>query len=101
MKRLHCQSDVTVEGKMFVAFFSLILRSYMQNKLSEYQTDKNMTFTSILKELNKLKYVCTADGRKQLTPITNKQRELLEACKYQAEEIPKWLSSLPGFGCIV
>lgn len=101
MKRLHCQSDKTMEGKMFVAFFSLILRSFMHNRLKEYQVEAGATFASILKELNKLKFVCTTDGRKLLTPVTKKQRDILLACGFAAEDIPAWLSTLPGLGCMV
>ena len=101
MKRLHCQSDATVEGKMFVAFFSLIMRSYIQNRVRPYQLETGITFASILKELNKIKFVCTADGRKLLTPVTKKQRDIFLACGFSTEDIPAWLSSIPGLGCIV
>lgn len=101
MNRLHVQSDSTADGKMFVAFFSLILRSYMQNRLKSYQTQTNSPFASILKELRKMKFVCTNDGRKLLTPITKKQRDIFHACGVSFEELPGWLASLPGFGCIV
>ena len=76
MKRLYCQSDSTVESKMFVAFFSLILRSFIQNKLRLYQQDTGTSFASIMKELNKIKLVFTADGKRMLTPITKKQRDI-------------------------
>ena len=101
MKRLHCQSDATAEGKMFVAFFSLILRSFMQNKLKPYQAQTNTPFPSILKELHKLKFVCTSDGRKLLSPVTKKQRDILTTCGFSSDDIPSWLFSLPNSGCMV
>lgn len=101
MKRMHCQTDATVEGKLFVAFFSLILRSFMQNRLKTYQAETNTPFASILRELRKMKFVCTCDGRKLLTPVTKKQRDILLACGFNTENLPAWLASLHGFGCIV
>ena len=101
MKRLYCQSDATVEGKMFVAFISLILRSFIQNRLKDYQLVTGLPFPAILKELRKLKFVCTKDGRKLLTPVTKKQRDILNACGFSDEDIPSWLSKINAESCIV
>ena len=95
MKRLHCHSDETTEGKIFVAFFALILRSCMQNKLRTYLDETGLTFSSVLKELRKMKYVHTRDGKKLLSPITRKQRDILNACGLSADDLPSWLASIP------
>lgn len=94
MKRLHCHSDETTEGKMFVAFFALILRSCMQNKLRAYLTDTGLTFSSVLKELRKVKYVHTRNGKKLLSPITKKQRDILTACGLSADDLHAWLTKI-------
>jgi transposase len=101
MKRLYCQSDATVEGKMFVAFISLIIRSFINNKLKEYTISKGLPFPAIIKELRKLRFVTTADGRKLLAPVTKKQRDILNACGYSDEDIPVWLSKINAESCIV
>ena len=93
MKRIHCHSDETREGKMFVAFFAIILRSCMQNKLRAYLGDNGISFASVLKELRKIKYVHTKDGKKLLSPITKKQREILNTCGLSTEELPAWLAT--------
>lgn len=95
MKRLHCHSDETADGKMFIAFFALILRSCMQNKLREYLSETGLSFSSVIKELRKLKYVQTRDGKKLLSPITKKQRDILTACGLSTDNIFTWLDSLP------
>ncbi|NJD03433.1 MAG: transposase, partial [Ruminiclostridium sp.] len=95
MKRLHCHSDETNEGKMFVAFFALILRSCMQNKLREYLAETGQAFSSVLKELRKMKYVHTRDGKKLLSPATKKQRDILDACDLCTDDLPVWLASIP------
>jgi transposase len=97
MKRIHCHSDETMEGKMFIAFFALILRSCMQNKLRTYLSETGLSFSSVLKELGKIKYVHTRDGKKLLSPITKKQRDILNAFGLSTEDLPAWLMDL----CIV
>ena len=97
MKRIHCHSDETMEGKMFVAFFALILRSCMQNKLRLYLGETGLSFSSVLKELRKIKYVHTKDGKKLLSPVTKKQRDILSACGLSTEGLPTWLAA----SCIV
>jgi transposase len=97
MKRIHCHSDETMDGKMFVAFFALIMRSCMQNKLRTYLGEIGLPFSSVLKELRKIKYVCTRDGKRLLSPITKKQRDILNACGLSAEDLSTWLTA----SCIV
>lgn len=94
MKRLHCHSDETVEGKMFVAFFALILRSCLQNKLRDYMSEANLTLSSVMKELRKMKYVHTFEGKRLLSPITKKQRDILTACALSSADIHTWLSTV-------
>lgn len=94
MKRLHCHNDETAEGKMFVAFFALILRSSMQNKLRAYVSETGMSFTSVLKELRKMKYVHTRDGKKLLSPVSKKQREILNIFGLSSEGLTTWLNTL-------
>jgi transposase len=101
MKRLYCQSDATVEGKMFVAFISLILRSFLNNKLKDYMMATGLPFPAILKELRKLRFVSAADGRKLLAPVSKKQRDILNVCGYSNENIPSWLSKITAESCIV
>jgi transposase len=94
MKRLHCHSDETAEGKMFVAFFALIVRSCMQNKLRAYLSDTGLSFSAVLKELRKIKYVFTRDGKKLLSPITKKQRDILNAFGLSTDGLPDWLANI-------
>lgn len=94
MKRLHCQSNETTDGKMFIAFFALILRSCMQNKLRGYLSETGLSFSSVLKELRKLKYVHTRNGKKLLSPVTKKQRDILNACGLSADGLFTWLDAL-------
>lgn len=80
---------------MFVGFFALILRSCLQNKLRAYSSETGLSFSSLLKELRKIKYVQTRDGKKLLSPITKKQREILDACGLSSDELMAWLAKIP------
>ena len=62
----------------------------MQNKLRKYETKGS--FRSIMKELEKIKYVITGDGKTLLSPITKKQREILEVFELSPEDLKTWLS---------
>jgi len=42
-----------------------------------------------------MKFVQTRDGKKLLSPITKKQRDILNACGLSADDIPVWLAKLP------
>lgn len=101
MKRLHCQSDSTSEGKIFVAFFSLIIRSYIQNRLKKFQQETGTSFSAVMKELNKIKFVFTADGKRMLTPITKKQRDILDLCGVSVDGIQDWLNPITNYSCMV
>lgn len=45
---------------MFVAFIALIVRTYMQNQLSDYMSEHKITFQKILLELDKVKLIHSA-----------------------------------------
>ena len=81
MRRLYVQSDEVAQGKMFVAFIALIVRSYMQNRLNEYTNSRKYTFQKILLELEKVKLIRSANHKNNfrlLNPSTKMQREIIE-----------------------
>lgn len=79
MKRLHCHNSETVNGKLFVAFVSLIVRSYMSNTLSKYLQTTGYTFRKVCMELDKIKCLDTHTKAKPrlLNPVTKTGREIL------------------------
>jgi hypothetical protein len=56
--------------------------------------ESGLTFSSVLKELRKIKYVHTCDGKKLLSIITKKQRDIFIACGLSTDSLPAWLSSI-------
>jgi len=79
MKRLRVQSEGATEGKMFIAFIGLILRTYVHNKLKGY-LDANRPFSmpQVFDEMRMIKAVKTKGGMLLHNPVTKKQRTILE-----------------------
>jgi transposase len=78
-RRLRTHANRTTDGKVFVGFLSLVLRSAMMKRLKECKTMKHLTLEKILLELRKIKSVTYDDSSKMLMPLTKLQREVLEA----------------------
>ena len=79
MKRLRVHSDVAANGKMFIAFIGLILRTYAHQKLKDYIDSKRpMSMAQIFDELRMIKTVKTKNGMWLHNPLTKRQRTILE-----------------------
>lgn len=78
MKRLHVHSSQTAQGKIFVAFLSLIVQSYMRKQLREHMRKNNLTMHSILLELDKMKTIQYPGSHtpRLLNPLTKHQRDI-------------------------
>lgn len=81
MKRLHCHNSETVNGKIFVSFISLIVRSYMLNSLAEYMQTTGCTLRKILTELDKIKCLDlnTKSKPRLLNPVSKTGRDIMTA----------------------
>ena len=91
MKRLRVHSEDAMDGKMFVAFIALILRSYIYNKLKDYLALKSLSLAQIFDELRMIKVVNVNDGMLLHNPITKKQREILSHFDKEDHDISKVL----------
>jgi transposase len=78
-KRMRTHWNETTEGKLFVGFLALILRSYMQRAVKSNYDTKNLTFEKILIELRKIKSVTLSDMSEILIPLTKRQKTILSA----------------------
>lgn len=79
MKRLYTHSDAVAEGKAFVAFLALIVRSSMSNSLCDFLRDHGFTFKKLLLELDKAKLLISADrpeGHRLLNPPSKLLRDI-------------------------
>ena len=79
LKRLRVHSEVAMDGKMFVAFIALILKTFIHNKLKNYiDANGSMSMAQVFDELRMVKVVKVKNGISLLNPLTKKQRTLWE-----------------------
>lgn len=78
MSRLRTHADETTEGKVFCAFVSLIVVLHMQRGLERLMAKKNLTKKRVVAELEKVKVVTTASGKRLMNPLTRLQKDILE-----------------------
>jgi len=76
-RRMRTHYTRTMEGKMFVGFLALILRSYMQRIVKKDPLTKRLSIDKILIELRKIRSVTHSDLSKSLIPLTKQQRTIL------------------------
>lgn len=78
-RRLHTQNQDTTNGKLFVLFIALIIRSYMYQKLSTFKTINHLTFEKCLRKLDDIEIIKRKNLPVRLTKeVTKQQRDMLE-----------------------
>jgi transposase len=90
-RRLRTHANKTTDGKVFVGFLSLALRSAMMKKLKESTALKRMTLDKALLELRKIKSVTYDDSSATLMPLTKLQREILETMGTSEKELRNYI----------
>jgi len=80
-KRMKTHWNKTTEGKMFVGFLALILRSYMHHVLKNDEKTKQFTFEKVLKELIKMRSILLPDGKETFLTLTKTQKTILSVLK--------------------
>jgi len=83
-KRLRAQSDLSMDGKLFLQFLGLILASYIQKTMKEKDLYREFTMQSLIEEMKILMEI-KFDGRKkgQYSELTANQRKIVEAFELQ------------------
>jgi transposase len=92
MKRMHTHRTATTDGKMFCAFIALIAVSEMTNKLRGFMRDKRMSKDDLIYELEKIKVIIMADGKRLMNPLTKTQRTIIEACGLNNADLLAYVS---------
>ncbi|MDR1993151.1 MAG: transposase [Nitrososphaerota archaeon] len=77
----------TLEGKLFVGFLALVLRSYMGCLLRGNVELKRLTFDKVLLELEKIRIVTMSDMSQHLIPLTKLQKTILTTLKVPIETL--------------
>ena len=79
-KRTHCQTSETLNGKIFVSFIALIVKSYMTNQLGDFARENNYSTRKILLELDKIKTLKLSNSSipKQINPISKLAKNIFD-----------------------
>ena len=78
-RRLRTHVNQTTDGKVFVGFLALIMRSYLISKIKDDTDIKHITLEKALIEFRKIKAITFEDSSRMLMPMTKLQRTILEA----------------------
>ena len=78
-KRLRTHVNRTTDGKIFVGFLALILRSFLLNKIKSNPETKHLTLEKVLIELRKIRTVTFEDLSRILMPLTKLQKTILKS----------------------
>ena len=84
-KRMRTHWTKTTEGKMFIGFIALILRSYMCRLLKQDSKTKHLTFEKAMLELKKIQSHTLSDKSEVMTPLTKLQKTILESLSISPE----------------
>ena len=81
--RLRTANDNSAQGRFFLGFISLVIRSELDRRMRESNLRKNMTSATLLDELAKIKSVTTKSGKNIFLEVSKKQRELISRLKIE------------------
>ena len=75
---LRVHKEETLQGYLFITFLSLIIRSYLLNRMRESGLGKKISLKGLFISLRKLKWV-DFENISYLTEISKKQKDILQA----------------------
>ena len=77
--RLRTGKEDSANGRLLVDFLSLVLRKALENSLRKAGLSKSLSVPEALDELEKVKAVVMADGRRIVLEISSKAKEIIKA----------------------
>lgn len=87
--RLRVHYDETMQGKIFITFISLIIKSVIDNKITD------MSVKKVINEMKKLKIQILANNEEYIGPLTKKQKDIIKQFNINEEELKKSVNQLP------
>lgn len=90
--RIH--SAQAEEGKMFLAFLALILRTYVFNTIKPYILKKRLSLDRIFTEMRKIKVEVYPSGVMMHNPLTKKQKDVLAYFNQSEESVAESLKHI-------
>jgi transposase len=86
-RRLRTHFNKTTEGKVFVGFLALVVRSYLLSHVKAKPETKDLTLNKVLIELKKIKVITMPDTQKIIAPLTRMQKTILSALAIDTKEL--------------
>ncbi|MBN1356312.1 IS1634 family transposase [bacterium] len=77
--RLRIQNHESLEGRLFIAFITLIMYFNLHSRLHESKLSEKYSTHELLKKLDTICAVEMANGQTRLTEISKKQRDIFNA----------------------
>jgi transposase len=90
-RRLRTHINKTTDGKVFVGFIALIMRSYLLNMIKNSQKTKKFTIKKIFNELRKIKTITFEGSQRMVMPLTKLQKGILETIGVLPEKLQESL----------
>lgn len=88
-RRLKTHYQNTSEGKLFVGFLALILRSHILMAIKNNKQIKHFTFDKVMIELRKIKSITMSNKKEILKPLTSKQKIILNMLGIKIDTLVK------------
>jgi transposase len=94
MKRLRTHNSKTTDGKLFCCFIALIIVSEIGIKLKDLMKKQGLSKNSVIREMEKIRVVIGAGGKRLMNPFTKLQRKILEPFGLGEEDVKTFLARL-------
>lgn len=92
--RLRTHINETTEGKIFVTFISLIIKAKIDEVIHCKLIKENISAKKLINQLKNIKIVQLYSGENYISPLTAKQKKILEAFNITEDEIKKSINQL-------
>lgn len=87
LNRLRTHSQKTTDGKVFVSFISLILRSWLNEKIYEYKKISHLTLKKIILKLGDIQVLHNNNDVRYLKSVTKEQKKILDYFGLNTDDI--------------
>lgn len=77
--RIRTHNEQTTNGKAFVLFIALIIRTYMLGKLKDHLANKSKSLKKVLNQLTNITVVTTREKARFVKALTKEQKLILSA----------------------
>ena len=87
LDRLRIHTDDAMQGRIFIGFISLILMSYIREKMRVHGMYSKYTFKELIAEVKKLKVIIFKGGKKLLTEVSKSQKVIFNAMEMKVPRL--------------